>query len=94
MSGAEPGILINKKIIIFDSYDLPYVTTAFSLDLSKNWTTVPDQRNAYSSTFKDGKIYYIGDAYRTDEVADIREDFELKIHEKFSDLGISCHRVP
>ncbi|CAG8614534.1 12031_t:CDS:2 [Ambispora gerdemannii] len=186
---AEPGVLIDNKIIIFDSYDFPNATTAFSLDLSKDWTTftpefteignlvsaplffltafsaqkkdshsviyafggripingnfsdytytkdfyeidvntssfsfsplnslpqarssmssvsddkgklyiwggythyidktmyifdtfdstwkqIPDQRQAYSSTFNDGKIYYIGGAYRNDKVVDIRE---------------------
>ncbi|CAG8530636.1 10261_t:CDS:2 [Ambispora gerdemannii] len=196
ISGAETGILIDNKVIIFDSYDFRNATTAFSLDLSKNWTTftpgftaidnlvsaptfyftafsaqkkdnhsviyafggripingnfsnfnytnkfykidvnpssfsfspldsplqarssvqsviddqgklyiwggytyisedkamyifdtfdstwnqilpsgyVPDQRKLYTSTFKDGKIYYIGGAYRTSEVADIRQ---------------------
>ncbi|CAG8655431.1 10481_t:CDS:2 [Ambispora gerdemannii] len=34
---------------------------------------VPDQRKVCSSTFKDGKIYYVGGVYQTDKVIDIRE---------------------
>ncbi|CAG8552539.1 13647_t:CDS:2 [Ambispora gerdemannii] len=75
---AEPGVLIDNKIITFDSYDFSN-THALTLDLSKDLTTSTpeftdiDQRSDYSSTFKESKIYYIGGTSRNNGVADIRQ---------------------
>ncbi|CAG8490269.1 806_t:CDS:2 [Ambispora gerdemannii] len=58
---------IDKTMYIFDTFGSRWKQILPSSGY------VPDQRKVYSSTFLDGKIYYVGGAYRTDKVVDIRE---------------------
>ncbi|CAG8626044.1 5644_t:CDS:2, partial [Ambispora gerdemannii] len=58
---------IDKTMYIFDTFG----STWNQILPSSGY--VPDQRKRYSSTFNDGKIYYIGGTYLNHEVADIRQ---------------------